>query len=202
MATSDTEIANLALGHLGSATEITNLSTQKSPEAIAMRRWYETVRRSTLRAFHWPFATKIAALALIEQDPNDEWAYSYRQPSDCLMDRKIQSGVRNDTAQSRIPYKVSKDASGLLIFADKEDAVLEYTIDVTTVELYPDDFVIAFSLRLAMYASPKICGDDPAKFGQRAGQLYLLEIAAARNNAFNEEQSEEDPESELVRSRN
>lgn len=207
MVASETEIANLALGHLGVGVEIMNLQTSKSPEALFFRRLYDTIRRATLRDFPWPFATKIAPLGLVTQrnvdaiHPTEEWEFAYRQPADCLLDRKIQSGIRNDNRQSRVPYKIARDSSGGLIFTDKETAVLEYTIDIKTVEMYPDDFVLAFSLRLAMYAAPKICGEDPFKMGARAQQMYSLEIERARNNGFNEQQAEEDPASELERAR-
>ncbi len=206
MATSDTEIANLALGHLGQSNSIQNLQTSRTPEANAMRALYDTMRRSTLRDFPWGFAHKIAALGLVSErgdagHPTEEWIYAYRQPSDCLQFRKIQSGIRNDNRQSRVPYKTSRDSQGILILTDKEDAILEYTIDIEQVELYPDDFVLAFSLRLGMYAAPRICGEDPFKMGQRCASMYRFEMDNAKNNNLNEQQAEEDPESELVRSR-
>jgi hypothetical protein len=206
MATSDTEIANLALGHLGQGNEILNLQTTKSPEAYVFRRLYDTVRRSTLRDFSWGFAHKVAPLGLVTQygdalHPTSEWGYAYRRPSDCLLDRKIQSGIRNDNRQSRVTYKSSRDSSGPIILTDKSDAVLEYTVDIVEVELYPDDFVLAFSLRLAMYGAPRICGEDPNRMGRRAADLYSFEISRAQNNNRNEEQDEEDPSSELERSR-
>src|SRR5688572_11149621 len=109
---SETEIANLALSHLGVGKEIANLETERSQEAVACRRFYDTARDATLRDFSWPFATKIAVLGLIEADPNDEWDYSYRYPSDCLQLRRILSGVRNDTRDSRVPFKLAHDDSG------------------------------------------------------------------------------------------
>lgn len=201
MAQTETEIANLALGHLGQSTEIANLQSTRTPEALAIRRIYDTMRRATLRDFAWPFATRIAALGLVEEAPNLEWAFSYREPSDCLLMRKIQSGVRNDNRQSRVPFKGGRDGSGILIYTDKEDAIGEYTIDMTTVQNYPDDFVLALSLRIAAYAAPKICGEDPFKLGQASRQLYQMEIENAKNNAFTGEQREDVPDSELERSR-
>ena len=159
MATSETEIANLALGHLGQSVEISNLQTTRTPEAIALRTIYDTTRRSTLRDFAWPFAHKIAALGLVTtygvdaDHPTSEYKYAYRFPSDCLQIRKLQSGVNPDNRQSRIPFKISRDATGGLLLTNLEDAIAEYTIDIEEVEKYTDDFVLAFSLRLAMYAA-------------------------------------------------
>src|SRR3990167_2163908 len=133
---SEVEICNMALGHLGVGKEIANLETEKSTEASLCRRFYANTRDEALRDFPWPFATKLAALGLIEEDPNDEWGFSYRYPSDCLRLRRLLSGLRNDTRQSRAPYKIGKDDQGRLLFADLEDAEAEYTARITDPALF------------------------------------------------------------------
>jgi hypothetical protein len=77
----DVDICNLALSHVGVSTEIANLDTERSKEAQACRRFYEPTREEVLRAFAWPFATRFVDLQLVEEEPNDEWAYSYRYPA-------------------------------------------------------------------------------------------------------------------------
>ncbi len=201
MTSSTTAIANLAISHLGIGKEIANLDTERSAEAQACRRFYETAREITLRDFAWPFATKINELGLVEEDPNDEWAFSYRYPTDCLTVRRILSGIRNDNRQSRVPYRVTRDSSGLLIYTDMEDAELEYTIDETDVSRFPADFVMALSFLLATYTAPRLTGGDPFKLGPRAMELYQLELSKARATAANEEQAEELPDAEMIRVR-
>lgn len=202
MAASKTVIANLALGHLGSGKEIANLDTENSAEARACRRFYETARDEMLRGWTWPFATKITTLTLVEEDPNDEWAYSYRYPTDCLMFRRIPSGARTDTRQSRVPYRVAQDDAGQVIFTDREDAQAEYTVAITDTRRFTSDFTMALSLRLASYIAPSITAGDPFKVGTRAFQLYGMSVDAARANAANEEQPDEDPSSQFERERN
>ena len=90
---SKTEIGNLALSHIGIGKEVANIETEQSAEASALRRVYDTALRKTLRDFNWPFARVIADLGLIEEDPTDEWDFSYRVPSDCVSFRRIPSGV-------------------------------------------------------------------------------------------------------------
>lgn len=201
MASSDTEIANLALGHLGSSKEVGLLTTERSAEAAAIRRFYNESRRRVLRDFPWPFAGKIADLGLEETNPNTEWEYAYRYPSDCLRIRRILSGIRTDTPDSRIPHKEGHDATGLLVFTDESNAQLDYTADVTNVSIYPSDFVMAFSYLLAHYAAPKITGGDPFSLGQKALQLYLAEISRAQANSLNEQQDDVEPESIFIRTR-
>jgi hypothetical protein len=201
MASSDTEICNLALSHLGVGKEIANLETEKSQEASACRRMYSIALDQTLREFDWPFARKIAALNLVEEDPNDEWAYSYRIPTDCVAFRRVFSGIRNDSRSTRTPTEIGQDTTGLILLTDKEDAVGRYTKRVTNVQLYPPDFVMALSLRIAFLVAPRVAGGDPFKVGDAAMKNYMVEIEKARINSIREEQDDELPESEFIRER-
>lgn len=204
MAESATEIANLALSHVGSSSDIADLDTEASAEATACRRFYATCLRQTLRDFHWPFATKYAALGLVEETPaaiDGEWAYSYRYPSDCVKFRRIVSNVRPGTRQALVPFQIARDATGLLIYCNLADAEAEYTYAETEVIRFPDDLVMAISLRLAAYIAPRVTGGDQFKLGPRAMQLYAWEIDRAKASAGNEEQAHEEPASQLERDR-
>jgi hypothetical protein len=206
MASSETEICNLALSHLGVGKEIAALETERSDEASACRRFYDTARDETLRDFAWPFATKIAALGLLtdsddDDHPTEEWTYQYQEPSDSLAFRKIQSGTRNDSRASRISYRKAYGEAGTVIFTDQEDAIGEYTIRVDDPQRYPSDFVMAFSFRLAALIAPRLTAGDPFKMAERSIRLYQLEISKAQASAFNEEQTDEDPDSEFIRAR-
>lgn len=196
----DVQICNMALGHLGIGKQIASL-TEKSAEAAACNRFYEQSRDEVLRDFPWPFATKILALGLIEEDPNDEWDFSYRYPSDCMNFRRILSGTRNDSRQTRVSYRLANDVSGRLIYTDEEDAVGEYTEHVTDTALFPPDFVSTVSMILAAYIAPGLTAGDPFKMGERAIKLYEYQRNKAQGNATNEEQNEEQPDSEFIRER-
>lgn len=198
---SKTEICNQSLSHLGIGKEIANFTTEASQEAQACRRFYDQALEATLRDFNWPFATKFAALGLIEEDPTTEWSYSYRYPTDCLKIRRILSGVRNDKRDTRVEYKVGQDDSGLLIYTDMEDAEIEYTLNATDPQFYPSDFTNALAFRLAMYIAPRLTGGDPFKMGDRAAKMYDYEVSRAKATALNEEQETVEAESEFIRAR-
>lgn len=198
---SSTEICNLALSHLGSTKRIANLSTEQSTEAALFRVFYETCLDLVLRDYRWPFASTIAALGLIEDDPNEEWSYSYSYPTDCLEIRRILSGVRNDARDSRVPYKIAYSSAGRILYCDIENAEAEYTIRITDPQLYPPDFIMALSFRLASYAAPALTAGDPFKMGDRAMKMYQYEISKATATSFNEEQPDQDPDSEFIRAR-
>jgi hypothetical protein len=140
-----TELANLALSHLGQSQEIANVDTENSAPAATMRRFMPTVVEMFLKDFPYSFCNIQAALALVEEDPNDDWDYSYRYPSDCLKPLRIPSGVRDDTRQSRINYIIGKDSTGMLIYTDQSEASLEYIQFVNDPSKYPIDVFLAMS---------------------------------------------------------
>lgn len=197
---SKTTIYNLAISHLGTGKTVQDY-TEPSAEAVICTRFYDITLEEVLRDFHWPFARRVAALSLIEEDPTDEWGYSYGYPSDCAKFRRILSGVRNDTRQSKVPFVITHGSTQRAIFCDVEDAVGEWTKKVTDVGRFPADFMMALSLRLAYYVSPALTKGDPFKLGEKALLKYNMEIQAAQANSLGEEQDEEEPDSLFVRER-
>jgi len=238
---SETEICNMALSHIGVGKEIANLDTERSQEASACRRYYENLRDKVLRDFRWPFATKFVELALIEETPTIEWRFSYRYPTDCVKMIRILSGgnpsvastnvnlifrsspnsitaltskniiqqdnftslnfTRNDTRQSRVPYRILKDDSGLILYTDMINAQAEYIERVTDPSFYPPDFELAFSYLLAAHIAPRLTGGDPFKMRGEALQLYLNIINKAKVHALNEQQDDINPDSERILAR-
>jgi hypothetical protein len=198
---SSTALCNVALSHLGISKEIGDVLTEKSAEASACRRFLTQVFEEVLRDMKPPFSTQIKSLALIEEEPNSEWAYSYRYPSGCLFFIRILSGLRNDSRSSRIPYKISKDDQGKIILTDVESAECEYVSSVTDVTQFSPDLAMAASLLLASYIAPRITGGDPFKVGARALQLYNYSFSKAAGNAYSEQQDEEPTDAESILAR-
>jgi hypothetical protein len=196
-----TEICNLALSHAGSGYEIADVTTEKSNEARACRRFYEICKDSMLRQFVWPFATKFETLTLIEEDPNDEWAYSYDYPSDALFLRRILSGSRVDTRDTRIPYKIVADDSNLVLYTDAEDPVIEYTKRIDDASRFPSDFVMALSLRLAYYIAPRLTGVDIVKVRTELAKIFKDEMSNASFAGGAEQAPDLSAESEFITER-
>lgn len=198
---SNTEILNLALGHLASGKEVGNMETEKSNEARIGRRFYDIALDVLVKEHSWGFLTKITTLALVESEPNTEWGYSYRKPSDCESMRRILSGIRNDSRETRVPYKTAQDSSGILIFTDEDDAQLEYTIKATNPQLFTADFTLTFSYLLASLIAPNLTGGDQFGLGAKASGNYGVALSVSIANDINEQQVEELPESEFIRER-
>lgn len=201
MASSSTEISNIAISHLGVGKEIANLDTEQSQEAIACRRFYTTARDEVLRDIEWSFTTKFATLALVSSNPTEEWDYSYRVPSDCLKVRRLLSGVRNPGQNSRAPYAIVRDSAGTLIYTDERNAMLEYTLRNEDENQFPADFVMAFSYKLAFYIAPRLTRGDPFKIKNEMRAYYMDHMSKAASQNFNEQTQDRIVESEFIRAR-
>lgn len=198
---SQIQICNMALRHAAVGTRISNLDTDRSAEAQALRDFYDIALRDVLREYAWPFAVKMQALALVEEDPNDEWAYSYSYPTDCQRFLRILSGLRNDARSTRVPYKFAYGEQGQIIYCDVEDAEAEYVMYVDDESRFSSDFVIAMSYKLAMLIAPSITGGDPGALMRKLDESYLISLSRARATAANEENPDEPPESDFINSR-
>lgn len=196
-----TSVSNMALGHLGVTEEIQNVNTENSDAAIVCRRFFNPSLELFQREFSWPFSNIIQALALVDEAPNSEWNFSYQYPSDCKMFHRILSGTRNDSRQSRVPYRIAHGQSGSVIFTDMENAYGDWSIVETDLNRYPPDAIMAISFLLAHLIAPKMTSGDPFKLGARAFELYKQARITAQANALNEQQTDEDPESEFIRGR-
>ncbi len=193
---SEVEIGNLALGYVGVAHEISSLD-EDSTEAEQVKRFYATTRDQVLRDFPWPFARRYVALALVAEDPNDDWAYSYRYPTDCVRALRLVDGHRIQT--TRIPWEVASDDAGRLILTDQAEAVLRYIKRIEDPEQFDASFVEALAWRLGSKLAIPL--SRSAKERDYALERYRLEISVAQANAANEGETDDDPEPESIRAR-
>jgi hypothetical protein len=198
---SKTQVCNFALSHLGVGKRITDIDSESSLEADTCNLFYDDALDLVLREFEWPFATKIVTLGLVQENPTDEWAFSYRYPSDCLYLRRILSGRRNDSRQSQTPYRLYQDDAGSLIYTDMADARVEYTVRVTDVDRFPVDFKMSFSYFLASLIAPSIVHGSGDKIITRMLQLASLWVQKSSSKNMNEEREEETPIGEFIESR-
>lgn len=197
MALTDIQICNMALGHLGHTKFIASL-TEPSLAADLCELYYEPARDFVLEDFPWPFATKYVTLGLVEEDPNDDWTYSYRYPDDCVYARRIVNEIGR-TNPNPPPFKVGADDDGRLIYTDEEDAILEYTKLVTDTNLFPAVFAMATSWYLASLIAPGLAKDK--KQALNCLQIYGVVKGTAEARQLNEQQQSVEPESEAIRAR-
>jgi len=86
MVSTETEIANMALSHIGFRS-ITAL-TDPSPEGEACNRFYRISIRELLVMTHWGFAEVRESLSLTSVTPIG-YAYQYDYPQTCLKIRRV-----------------------------------------------------------------------------------------------------------------
>jgi hypothetical protein len=124
------EIVNLAMAHLGRGKAITDIDTDDSAEAEALRRFINPVRKQLLREFNWPFAKVTATLVETDTQPTDQWAYAYSMPDECVKFHRVQSAYRVDTRDRKVPYEIVRGPTTSEIYTDQADAIGEYTVDM------------------------------------------------------------------------
>lgn len=104
--TTETDVANLALSHVGTRATIASLA-ENSPEARACSRFFAHCRDETLAATWWNFARATASLTLLKAAPGTPefvgsvvplwtdsypappWQYEYAYPADCIKARYV-----------------------------------------------------------------------------------------------------------------
>lgn len=151
-----TTIINQALSRLGISKRVVSIKTDLTQEADTARLHYVEDVARTLRDVPWPFATRHAALQLVTGVSSPDWAYAYRQPTDCVFERRLiapRSGAVDPTPP---PFQLSSDAQGGLIFCNVASATLEYT-----------------------YRPPCAAGIGDALFREALGWRHALSLAPA-----------------------
>lgn len=165
----DADISNLALGMLGSTLTISNVSSDTSAQAKVIRRYFRTSLETLLERYEWGFATKIAALTLIEECPNEGvYGYSYRAPSDSLVIRRLGAEVAlqavEDYEDERIKFEeFHDDAGGVLIYTNIAEAFIRYTKNVDSGIAFPNHFGRGLAAQLALDIAPSIITNNFAK---------------------------------------
>lgn len=113
-----TEIANLALRHLGTGKQISDIDADTSDEAKILNSifyfWMDTV----LRGYNWNFATVYLNTPPIICYPNQAWNFAYRYPADCFFLRRFWNGTHLDDRTNVIPYAFTNDAQGRQILSN------------------------------------------------------------------------------------
>lgn len=198
MANSAEQICNMALAHIGHTIFIDSLETEQSTEAEVCNLFYEPARDFVLEDFPWPEATKYAALGLVEEEPNDDWLFSYRYPDDCHFVRRISTPLGRTTPEPS-QFKIGADDTGKLIYCNDDDAVIEYTKHLTDVAQFRPTFTLALSWYMAALICPGLSKNP--KQADRCMQMYAITKSTAQARALNEQQEAPEPESEFIRAR-
>lgn len=215
-----TALCNKALGYIGITDQLTDVQTQAGVNAVMCRLYLAGATRECLRSFPWGFATAYADCAYVDgadDDPvNQDWSYSYRMPSDCLMMRRvIRAGSKRTFDADPPPFRQGQnDGLGRLLFSDYADPnaddpaaptlPIEYTQDPScALGLCDELFAEALSWLVAAKLAPSI-----ARNKVTAGDAYGMfknKISEAKTVAANEQQrqtpNDQDGDASWIRDR-
>lgn len=193
---SEVSICNMALGGVGVAVEIISL-TEESVEAQQCNRFYESSRDYVLRRIDWSFARKYVSLNKVLDSPNDDWAYSYRYPTDCLNARRIVTSIRKDP--NKAPFEIASDNDGRLIFTDIENAILRYTYRIEDPLKFDDGFIECLSWHIGSKIAIPLSRSPKER--DYAYQRYVIALNEGAADARNEAHEDHPPEAEAIRER-
>jgi hypothetical protein len=177
MATTDTQICNLALSRIAEKP-IMSMADNSAP-ARACLLWYEATRDEVLRAHRWNFAKKSATLSELATAPAFGWTHQYQLPIDCL--RVWQLNGFEDWQEPR-PWEIE----GRLLLTHQEVAEIKYVYRNTNEHEYDALFVMAFAAKLAAAIAPSVCGPATSIGGAQLQQYQQLLAPLARKTDANE----------------
>ncbi len=163
-----TQLANIALGHLGEA-RIMDLEEQ-TPQAEHCRRMWDLVRDGLLRQRHWNFALCRTLLAQEATAPLFDKAYAYKLPSDYLLAVEV-NGRQAGTGEATF------DLIGDTIQTNDETLALLYVRRETNVGRWDPSFCEAFTYKLAAAIAPSIT--TAPGFGEKLAQAAEMVVLRA-----------------------
>lgn len=176
------DICNLALAHVGAKNKIMSMD-DRGPEAGHCRNMYDPALRATLAGFDWNFARVTRTLTPAGDGYlASGWSYAYVYPSDCLKLRSLVRAIRYGTPPRwtilRAPDKLKT------IQTDMPNATAIYTGYDAEPSLYDDQFIVAFSFRLASLLAGPLARDKSA--AKSFLDRFDMEIEKAALDSANE----------------
>ena len=184
MATSKTEIANLALLKLGK-NPITNIEDTRDHHASIIRQSWDILRDSELRSHAWLFAIKRVALPAKTDRPAFGYRYAYQLPADYLRLISIngESALLDLSTYNPDAYSRWQVEGGCVLTNYGAPINARYVARIENTHLWDASFVDLFACRIAAELTQKVNGS--ASDRQLAWQEYAESRAAAyKNNAI------------------
>lgn len=149
---------------------------ERSLEARECRRFYKGVVASLLERHHWNLATKRVALAVVDNDRNDEWAFAYAKPADMAYPVSLLpaqgGGYGGWLMQDYVYYLGGRRVfmqAGVVIYSALAAARLDYT----SFNITEADFSVRFKDLVVEHLAAKIC-HPITKNAVRARELASL----------------------------
>ncbi len=195
--TSKTDLANMALVNIGSTNLIASL-TEKSTEARVCNLFMENILKEVQREIEPQTSKVIKALSLIEEQPSEKYQYIYKYPKECIKFIRIESGMINESSDSKIPFEKTEKDGVTVIKCNEAQASAEYIYHNDDLTKWNSDLITAASFLLSFRIAP---GLDR---GQRRNDMYTIYGDFKENtikNDRNENVKPKNNDSEFIRVR-
>lgn len=193
--TSEVDIVNISLGHLGDNATVASLDPPEgSAQAEHCARFYPLARDAILELHDWNFATKRAQPAMVTS-PWPQWRYAYAQPSDCLRVVAILDPNATDDYSMSVPNVGSAqytpqpfvcetdDVGREIILTNQEAALVRYIAFVSDTTKFTPLFVTTVTWHLAsLLAGPILKGDVGRAEGKRCEGMAATWLNKAINS--------------------
>lgn len=153
---SDTQIAKLALQHIGDRYDITDLS-EESVEAEQVNLIFSDTRDWLLRQHPWNFAKKFSTPAALTGTVPNNFDYMYTYMPDAVRVNGIVDPLGKNTV---INFEVARNSSDVkVILTDQESAEFFYTARITDSAQFDPEFTMALSYALAAKLAMPLTGE-------------------------------------------
>ena len=202
MANTDTDIGNMALAHIGySSSQIDDLD-EDSPEAVEIKFWFPRKLGELLEMWPWEVAQKWETLTLVEENPNEDYLFSYRYPPDCVFAGAlyVANTVGTIISEGELPYVTAEDAQGKLILTNQAQAGLKYTGRRNSTAYWSEAFCSALAWFIAADIALPLSKD--VTYQTNAAQQFNEANKQAQVNSINETTDEPPAQSSGMKARN
>jgi len=181
---SDTNICNLALGHLGSLETVMSIDTPSSAEEKICALWYDISRETLLQLVIPNFSLTRRLSAKSDTAPEFGWSNYYEYPSDCL--KLLGIGSVEDKKND---YSVESDSNGkrwILTSGEYGDTIpIRFIRNVKNVNLFSSEFKLLLSWYLAANIAKPITQSDEIAARIEASLHSKMSLASGINSQEN-----------------
>ena len=178
MATTETDICNLALAALGDEATVVSIDPPEgSAQADHCAQWYPSARDTVLEAHDWKFASR-RALGAALTSPTPTWSYAYAKPNGALrVVAVLPPGATSDfdegLTKNEQPFDLETLEDGTeVIVTNQPDAVIRFTAAAVDPGKFPPLVVQAIVRLLASYLAGPVLKGETGRAESRA-QLQL-----------------------------
>ncbi len=201
MASSEVQIAKMALSHLGDRYDITDLS-ESSPEAEQVNLVFDNVRDALVRQYPWTWSLRYYTPSALVGTPPAQWTYMYAYPPNALKVWRIVNPL--DPNQNRLPpleFRVARNNDDIkVLLTEESEPEFEYSKQVTNSFEWDANFDMALSWAIAMHIAMPITGDGAIRdMVRREAAIQIGEAQREDGNEGISREQSRDPDWMRVR---